>query len=205
MAISGWEAARGIADWLEGQLQDKAHEQIDRLEKAWKENAEAILGVKQEQATTPHYQKVEQFMHGAMQTVPDDPCIPSEEVRLLRAKLILEEAVETIHALGFTPRALGDPDDIADVVTFDDDLEPNLKEIIDGCCDLKVVTTGTLIACGVPDEYPQKLVDDNNLEKIEKGTIREDGKLIKPPDHQPPDIAGFLKEIGYEGEENETL
>ena len=38
------------------------------------------------------------------------------------------------------------------------------------------------------------MVDNNNMAKHGPGSsIREDGKLIKPPGHKPPDIAGELK------------
>lgn len=95
---------------------------------------------------TAHQQRVEEFMRKAEQEIPDAPCIPSEEVRLLRAKLILEEAVETVEALGF-------------FVTMTDDgvkpagrCESNLEQIADGCAGLSVVTIGTLSACGIHDE-----------------------------------------------------
>ena len=46
-----------------------------------------------------HQQRVDEFMRLAKQNLPAVPTEPSEEVRLLRAKLIFEEAVETIRAL----------------------------------------------------------------------------------------------------------
>jgi hypothetical protein len=50
---------------------------------------------------TPHQQLVEAFMAKAGQAVPDRPTADvDKEVRLLRAKLIFEEALETIEALG---------------------------------------------------------------------------------------------------------
>lgn len=153
------------------------------------------------QVTTPHYDKVKEFMVGARQNPPDAPCIPDAKTRELRARLILEEALETVQALGFEAclrcgdglESIGHENDIV----FDEGPEPDLSQIVDGCCDIKVVTTGTLIACGVPDVMFQGMVDDNNLEKLRRGTIREDGKLVKPPDHKPPDIAGGLSKLGW--------
>lgn len=139
-----------------------------------------------------HYKKVEEFMRLAKQGTPSEPIMPDEDTRLLRAKLIFEEAKETISALGF--------DLIQTESSLDGDLDfvpngqENLVEIIDGCCDIKVVTTGTLVACGVPDKPFQEEVDQNNLDKFGPGhSFREDGKLIKPPDHKPPRIADLLK------------
>ena len=74
-------------------------------------------------------------------------------------------------------------------IDLDDQGDADLCAIVDGCCDLSVVTIGTLSACGVPDELFLKLVDENNLAKFGDGhSIREDGKLIKPSDHKPPAI-----------------
>ena len=70
-----------------------------------------------------------------------------------------------------------------------------MVEVIDGCCDISVVTIGTLISCGVPDESFLVEVDQNNLDKVKNGTIRDDGKLIKPKDHKPPRIQEILDEL----------
>jgi hypothetical protein len=160
-----------------------------------------------------HQQRVEAFMlrmKSISQDVPLEPTIPSDDILVLRAKLIFEEAMETIEGLGVTiqlkefttepytlashPAALHDPAIARPTLTPDTVYEffrdarktPDLVEIVDGCCDLKVVTTGTLSACGVPDLIPQRIVDDNNLQKFAPGhSFREDGKLIKPPNHRP--------------------
>lgn len=148
-----------------------------------------------------HQQRVEHFMRLAKQNVPSNPITPPPEVRALRAKLILEETLETIDALGcevvagdqikqylITAKALK-----SGAVIITPTHDPNLIEIVDGCTDIMVVTTGTLSACGVKDAVPQRLVDENNLAKFGPGhTIREDGKLIKPPGHKPPNIQAEL-------------
>lgn len=141
-----------------------------------------------------HQQRVEEFMLLARQEVPDKPTIPSKEVRELRAKLILEEALETIQALGFTVYSVEGSVNLANKGwQLAEAYHADLEEIIDGCCDIQVVTTGTLSACGVPDKPFQKEVDKNNLAKFGPGhTIREDGKLVKPPDHKPPQIKEIL-------------
>jgi len=137
------------------------------------------IEISEEQST--HQQMVEEFMRGANQAVPDKPCIPPNTVRELRARLVLEEALELIHALGFE---LFDEDAVG--LCYKDG-EIILKDIIDGCIDQRVIATGTLSACGIKDNNPQLLVDKNNLDKIKNGTLREDGKLIKPIGHRPPD------------------
>lgn len=151
---------------------------------------------------TEHQERVEKFMKLAGQELPDRPTLPNEEVRLLRAKLILEEALETIEALGMSVCVT-----YKDGLTFGPTIEKhnicfipnktaNLEEIIDGCCDISVVTIGTLSACGVPDQPFLEEVDENNLAKFGPGGYRrEDGKWVKPPDHTPPKIKEVLKAI----------
>lgn len=149
---------------------------------------------------TPHQVAVENFMRLAGQEVPKQPTSHvSVPTRILRAKLILEECLETIYeGLGVTVSLnLGSYGTAqisitqCDFETHDSDI--NLVELIDGCCDIKVVTTGTLSACGVPDLLFQEEVDQNNLDKFGPGGYRrEDGKWVKPPEHKPPRIEEIL-------------
>lgn len=154
-----------------------------------------------------HQKRVDKFMVLAGQDVPDEPIfiVPSDEIRILRAKLILEEAIETIYnGLGVMITVSSTnypnvPEPNHWLVEPEDKFEFQIAgrydpiETIDGCCDIKVVTTGTLSALGIPDEPFQKEVDENNLAKFGPGSYRrEDGKWIKPPDHKPPEIAKIL-------------
>lgn len=158
-----------------------------------------------------HQAAVDEFMEKAGQALPKRPGIPNRETRYLRAKLILEEAVETIKALGFSVAvtSIVGPRDSSSEETFEfcvakrdgstdvdlvDRFEPDLIEIIDGCCDISVVTVGTLSACGCEHETFQREVDASNLRKFGPGGHRrEDGKWMKPPDWKKPDIEGILK------------
>jgi len=143
---------------------------------------------------TIHQQKVDKFMILAGQEVPTKPMIPDEETRKLRASLILEESLETIKALGFLPKVANSTVYI-ESVKFESAFEPNMIEVADGCADVKVVTTGTLTAFGIDDNELQDVVDENNLAKFGPGGHRrEDGKWMKPPDHQPPNIEKVLNE-----------
>lgn len=159
---------------------------------------------------TEHAESVAVFNTMAGQTPPQEICIPDEKTRILRAKLILEEALETIRGLGVKvtfPFQYPGIDvteylrvDMSSVEFLNDtSISPNLEEIVDGCLDLRVVTTGTLIACGVPDiPHLQREVDSNNLMKFrtdKDGYRREDGKWIKPSDHPKPRIKEMLKAI----------
>lgn len=124
----------------------------------------------------------------SQQVVNDTPTIPSEDVRTLCASLLMEETLETIKALGFTVTQTDGGYTLAPAG------DPDLAEIADGCADVSVVMQGTLLACGIDDVELFEEVDTSNLAKFSEGfTFNEEGKLIKPPDHQKPDIAGVLQ------------
>ncbi|MBT8399749.1 MAG: hypothetical protein KJO98_04675 [Rhodothermia bacterium] len=147
---------------------------------------------------TPHYKRVREFMQKVGQTIPEEPEIPDAHTRTLRAKLILEEALETIEALGVHVAAgRGDVEvqltSDGTELTFEATKEVDLEGVVDGCADISVVTVGTLISFGIDDEPVLEEVDAANLRKFEPGSyMREDGKWIKPPDWQPPDIVGVI-------------
>ena len=150
------------------------------------------------QNRSEHQQRVDELMRKAGQDLPEKPMVPDEKVRWLRAKLILEEAFETITALGFKLRNAERDEPqrnmiVGGVNLFFLPVEPNLVEIVDGCADTIAVTTGTLSACGVPDVPVMLEVDNNNLAKFGPGGYRrEDGKWCKPPNHTPPRIQELL-------------
>lgn len=146
-----------------------------------------------------HYLRITKFMELAGQAVRTKPAIPTLEERKLRAKLILEEALETVEALGFSvdfaPNVETETISI-EHLQFVGDVEPNLVEIADGCADISVVTVGTMISCGFPDVELLRMIDESNLKKFGPGGHRrEDGKWVKPSDWTPPDIKGWLSTL----------
>lgn len=149
---------------------------------------------------SPHQQAVESFMQAVPGQAPACvPRVPSAETRVLRARLILEEALETIDALGVdTSAAVEHTFTARDIPIGRPEVEEEfLIGVADGCCDLKVVTTGTLSACGLADVALQQEVDENNLLKFRKGhRIDEHGKLIKPADHPSPDLRSIIRAQG---------
>jgi predicted HAD superfamily Cof-like phosphohydrolase len=153
---------------------------------------------------SPHQRRVDKFMRLAHQSVPLKPQILTPEQRVLRARLIMEEALETVEALGVKIEfsASIQHSDVTLELGFDDlkfraEGVMDLVGTVDGCFDLRVVTTGTLSAVGVPDSG-QRIVDDNNLDKFGPGhSIDSFGKLVKPPGHRPPNeaIAQWLAKL----------
>lgn len=139
-----------------------------------------------------HLTSVRVFMTKAKQTTSFNVRCPSPEERLLRAKLIYEEAMETIEALGV--------DYILGKFVDAGEESYNPLEVLDRVADMSVVACGTLIACGLDGVYPEALerVDRNNLSKLGEGSyLREDGKVMKPPNYVPVylnDLVTYMKD-----------
>lgn len=152
-----------------------------------------MIGMREKSA---HQQRIEQFMDLAGQEVPKAPVIPDEDTRLLRANLIFEEMLELFTGMGIRLKARFEGGRLTAEPEIDPGGLPDLVEVLDGCADLSVVTTGTLSAFGVPDGELLRMVDKNNLAKFGPGGHRnKDGKWVKPPGHQPPDIRGLLQRL----------
>src|SRR6516164_3087734 len=117
-----------------------------------------------------HYDKVKEFATLAGNVVPTAPELPDPATALLCARLIMEEAMETVAALGVSLRlkpefARSELLNFTDLC-FEVTAQPNLVGVIDGACDTRVVSTFTMVMCGVHDGVPQELVDNNNLGKF---------------------------------------
>jgi predicted HAD superfamily Cof-like phosphohydrolase len=153
---------------------------------------------------TEYQRRVERFMREAKQIVRLWPDQPREDERILRAKLILEEALETCQALGVSiVLRVPDQDGGVDLhpvreedIVFNVSADFNLVDAVDGCCDVMVVTLGCLSCLGVGDVHVMNAVLDANDAKM-TGPIREDGKRLKPEGWQPPNIEGELVLQGW--------
>lgn len=129
---------------------------------------------------TTEQEMVMEFMQTFGQEIPNNVCIPSLEVRKLRAKLILEEALEAIEALGFVVIQSDSSDKRLTLQSWKVDysqdklgkiatprlIEPNLAKIADGLADLDYVSKGTAIACGLDMEPIFKEVHRSNMSKL---------------------------------------
>lgn len=157
-----------------------------------------------------HQLRVEEFMRRAKQDLPHTPIIPSVEVRLLRARLILEEALETIDALGVTLEVESKSHFSGAGTRYPVD-KSNVKlasklsgscdiiGVADGVADISVVSIGTLAAFGIGALPILEEVDRTNLAKFtgDAHKCSETGKWLKPSDWKPPKILEILVDQGY--------
>lgn len=150
---------------------------------------------------TNHQQRVLRTMVQSDQPVKEYPQVPDLATRKLAGKLILEEAFETIKALGLSVDVIAIHNNQTASVslpqqpqfTFEAFGAPDLTEIVDGCLDTRVVTTWTLVACGVADGPIIAEIDQSNWNKVKDGAIKIDGKYQKPPGWQKPRVAELIQ------------
>lgn len=138
---------------------------------------------------------VREFSRLAGQNCPDKITEPSPEERNLRAKLILEEAFETIDGLGVLVSYNGRP-----INPFLLDCNPSktfsIKEVADGACDLFWVgVAGVASLCGFKLSNVLDEVNRSNMSKFIDGFRREDGKWQKGKSYSPADVLNNLEDI----------
>ena len=126
---------------------------------------------------------------------PLRPVVPSDDVVMLRARLITEEYFETMRALFVMSHVDGRIFSAAEssVLELIEMFTPgvNLTELADGLADLMYVCEGSFLAFGINSAPIHAEVQRANMAKI-GGPIREDGKRLKPAGWTPPDIAGAI-------------
>lgn len=122
--------------------------------------------------------EIRQFMIKMGQTVRTIPTtnIPQDE-KALRIRLLREEVEEFAKAVK----------------------ENNLVEIADALADIQYVLSGAANTFGIDLASVYDEVHKSNMDKLwENGMIHKDegGKVIKPPNWQPPDIKTVLRKLG---------
>ena len=121
---------------------------------------------------------------------------PAFRAKELRARLIMEEAMEFVEACGVDPIHLAHDLGRRRMVP-----KADFIEAIDALADLNYVTAGAYVAFGVDDDPVFDEVHRSNMEKFVDGRplINEWGKIVKPPGWKAPDIVGELKKQGWSG------
>lgn len=120
-------------------------------------------------------QKIRDFHLAVNGTAPILPVLPSAETLQLRQTLICEEYEEVSEAL--QQLLSGETADIA--------------HLMHECADLLYVVYGTLDACGVDADAVFGEVHRANMQKA-SGPRRADGKILKPADFKPADVASII-------------
>lgn len=177
---------------------------LDDLGVPRKEGGEtlSLVGrIKALEATTPIRRQVEAFCRAAGHPVREHPQVPPEAEIRLRMGLVMEEFFEFLQAL--YPQ-LKEVNHGAVLFRLRESLiyprpEPDLVALADAMADLDYVVEGTRLAFGINGAPIAEEVQRSNMAKFGPGSWkREDGKQMKPPDWQPPDIKGELEKQGWQ-------
>jgi predicted HAD superfamily Cof-like phosphohydrolase len=151
------------------------------------------ISAKGNSVTYSHYATIKRMMEAFGQRTPDLPCIPTLHERRARLLMLLEEVLELASGYGMVVKMHGDPLSVDDFVVTTSGQNADLTEIADAIADIQVINTGNAVASGLFLDPIVKLVDENNLLKIEGGHLDPgSGKFIKPPNHPKPDIRGEI-------------
>lgn len=120
-----------------------------------------------------NFDMVREFTTAFKQELRNSPGFPSDEVRALRVNLIAEELGELVDAI-----------DAEDIV-----------EVADALTDILYVTYGAGLAFGIDLDKCFAEVQRSNMTKLDidgQPIYREDGKVIKGPNYDPPNIKKVL-------------
>tara|TARA_B100001029_G_C14919979_1_gene371434 strand:+ start:220 stop:597 length:378 start_codon:yes stop_codon:yes gene_type:complete len=105
----------------------------------------------------------------------ESPGLSSKEMIELRIKLLREEVEEYAEAA----------------------LSGDLVEVLDALADIGYILAGTIVNHGMQNIYDDAFdeVHRSNMAKLVDGKVlrRDDGKVMKPVDWQPPQLAQFLQ------------
>lgn len=130
------------------------------------------------------------FMSRSKQRVGDFARPSFSDDAELRVRLIVEETLEFAKACGFEVVCNG-----TEWIVQRSRHQSNFVEAIDGLCDLLYVIFGTFLSFGLRAWPFVEEVHRSNLTKIVNGaaTSRGDGKILKPPTYEPPNLEAVLE------------
>jgi predicted HAD superfamily Cof-like phosphohydrolase len=128
--------------------------------------------------------------------------------RLLRARLVLEEALEFVEAMGCTvyvPDFMGGMAQVVPssdmLVQIDPTRDMDLELAADALADTAYVVEGSAVQLGIDLDPVFAEVHRSNMSKLGadgKPIYRtEDGKVLKGPGFRPPDIGRVLRDLGW--------
>ena len=140
--------------------------------------------------------QVREFHEAAGVVTPDTPRIPEDARIKLRANLITEEFCEFIVSIYPQFKDVQHGALLFRLKQAMEHMQPkvDLVAMADALADLDYVVEGTRLVFGIDGGPVAEEVHRSNMTKFGPGSWkREDGKVMKPPDWQSPDIEGVLQ------------
>lgn len=134
--------------------------------------------------TTDYQAFVRQFHEASGQEVADKPTVGTEELRVLRCRLLLEEVLEFIEAAGVRIQAyhIASKDGAGLRLEPHPTNDPDYVKMAHELADIHYVTAGANAAFGFPGDKVFAEVHAANMRKFPEGKVvrRADGKILKP-------------------------
>jgi predicted HAD superfamily Cof-like phosphohydrolase len=134
--------------------------------------------------------------------INENPTMPELKERILRANLILEEALEFVEAMGLKLEIVDGldytsfPVDQFCKIKLTDKGGSDLISAADAIADLNYVVAGAAVTMGLDTEKLGDEVHRSNMSKVwPDGTVHHresDGKVLKPPTYSPPDLESII-------------
>lgn len=141
------------------------------------------------------YERVREFMVKFRHPVFDSPGLIDDEAwEQMRLELIREEFCELLDALSYSEAATA----LREVSLESDRIErtePDLVAAADALGDLEYVTNGMALGMGIPLPGVVEEIHRSNMTKLGadgEPIFREDGKVLKGPDYEPPNLLPVL-------------
>lgn len=131
----------------------------------------------------------------------DKPIVPEDLRVRLRLRLIAEEFFELLDAAGIPIEKTTIKESLFNWIECFN-VNVNLIDFADALTDLDYVIEGTRLEFGINGEPLESAVHQANMAKF-GGTVRSDGKIMKPEGWKPPDIRGLLVAQGWEESSSE--
>lgn len=137
------------------------------------------------------YQRVKEFMETFGHPVYDEPqVIEDVDWEKMRVELIREEFCELLDAMGYPESARW----IRDVVLWKSE-DADIVETADALGDMEYVVNGLAAGMGIPLDDVVAEIHRSNMTKLDddgKPIYREDGKILKGPNYEPPQLKKVL-------------
>ncbi len=143
--------------------------------------------------------QVREFHNAAGVVTPETPQLPEDERIKLRVNLVTEEFCEFLTSVYPQFKDMQHGAVLFRLKQAMEYMPPkvDLVAMADALADLDYVVEGTRLVCGIDGGPVAEEVHRSNMTKFGPGSWkREDGKVMKPPDWQPPDIEGVLRKQG---------
>lgn len=150
-----------------------------------------------------HANMVREFHEAFGHPVSDTLTEQTEELRLLRVRLVFEEAIELAEALGVDVSVRPTRFEHRLSVEVLGGVSPDMVEAADALGDLEYVTHGASLVFGIPQARTFEEIHRSNMSKLGedgKPIYREDGKVLKGPNFSPPDLVRVMRGAGHDGD-----